>query len=202
MGHITIPELNELEFQNDGHKYILNGSDIPSVTNIMTPLSSFEYGEIDEKTMTAAAERGTAVHNAIENWIKFGFDDLDEEYHGYLDGFIDWWEKVKPDPVGSEIRIYHKLMRYGGTIDLLAMIEGKLNLIDFKTTSRLIEKNCRVQLEAYAMALESHGIVVAEKRILHLAKNGKWKNPRFQTRDAEAWRVFGAAKYLYDFERS
>lgn len=178
---------------------MLNGIEIPSVTQVMTPLSMYEYSRVDEKTLAHAAGKGTIVHNAIENWLKFGLDDTDPQYHGYMDGFLEWWNLNKPEMIGSEVRVYHKLYGYAGTVDLIAVIDGKLNLIDYKTTYKLIDRNCRVQLEAYSKALESHGIQVEEKRILHLGKDGKWKDPRYEAKDAEAWRVFTSLKCIHDY---
>ncbi len=202
MQEIVIPALPELQFIDDTHTYLLNGAEIPSVTTLMRPMTTAEYGSVDEKTLENAANRGTAVHNSIENWLKFGFDDIDPDFQPYLDGFHEWWDLRKPALVASETKTYHRLMGYGGTIDLLAVIDGELNLIDFKTTYRLIEKNCRVQLEAYSQCLASHGIEVQKKRILHLSKDGKWKDPIYQAKDAEALRVFGSLKCLYDYMES
>ena len=115
---------------------------------------------------------------------------------------MEWWDEYKPEVVASEVKTYHKLMRYGGTLDLLAFIDGELTLIDFKTTYRLMEKTCGVQLEAYAQALASHGITVERKHILHLKKDGKWAYPEFPAKDAVRWRVFSALKCLYDYEQS
>ena len=198
----SIPNLPELTFEDMSHTYLLNGSEIPSVTTVMKPLSDFEYGGVDERTLEKAANRGTAVHNAIENWLKFGFDDLDPEYHGYMDGFLNWWNLRKPKLIASEVRTYHRLLNYAGTVDLVAEIDGEINLIDFKTTSRLIEKNCKVQLEAYSKAMESHGIDIQKKRILHLSHDGKWQEPEYPAKDAEAWRVFGSLKCIYDYLQS
>ncbi len=199
---IVLPKLDELSFNEEDHIYRLNGSVIPSVSAIMEPLSRKEYGNIDARTLRNAAMRGSSVHFAIENFIKFGIDDCEPEHRGYMDGFLEWYDKYRPIIIGSEIRTYHKLFRYGGTIDLLAIIDGKLTLIDFKTTSRLIDKNCRVQLEAYLQALASHGIKVEAKYILHLTPTGKWKFQPFGDKDAEAWRVFGSLKTVYDYTRS
>ena len=198
---IQIPAIPELQFEEASHIYLLNGLEIPSVTSVMEPLSRYEYSRVDERTLDTAAHRGTAIHNSIENWIKFGLEDVDPEFQGYMDGFLEWWNLRKPEVIGSEVRIYHKLMRYAGTADMVAIIDGKLNLIDFKTTYRLIEKNCRVQLEAYSQALASHGIMVEQKRILHLTKGGKWQEPEFPNKDKEAWMVFGSLKCLYDFRQ-
>lgn len=192
-------ELPELTFLDEGHTYHLDGAMIPSVTEIMRPLSRHEYTGVSEATLIAAADRGTAVHNAIENWIKFGMDDIDPDYRGYLDAFHEFWDRYSPEPEGSEIRTYHKLYRYAGTIDLLARIDGKLAVVDYKTTYRLIDKNVRVQLEAYSQALKSHGIEVEKKIALHLGKDGRWKAPEYPVKDAEALRVFNSLKCLYDY---
>ena len=146
MSEIVIPNLPELQFAEDTHVYTLNGIEIPSVTTVMRALSYNEYWRVDEQTLERAARRGTAVHNSIENYFKFGFSDIDPELEGYLDGFMEWFQEYEPKIIGSEIRTYHRLFSYGGTLDLVAEINGELSLVDFKTTYRLIEKNCRVQL--------------------------------------------------------
>lgn len=161
-----------------------------------------KYGGISKRTLENAAIKGSAVHNSIENWIKFGIDDIPSEHRGYFNGFMEWWKQYKPRVFGSEVRIYHKLMRYGGTIDLLCEIGGLLELIDFKTTYTLLEMACGVQLEAYSQALISHGITPQRKHILHLKKDGKWAFREFPAKDPARCRVVGALKCLYDYEQS
>lgn len=196
---LSIPEMTGLEFLEEEHIYLLDGVQIPSVSKLMEPLSQHEYGKIDKMTLLAAAIRGTAVHNAIENCLKYGMEDIDPEYGSYLEAFKGWRDEVKPEPVGSEVRVYHKLSRYAGTADLIAVVGGKLTLIDYKTSYKLAEKNVRVQLEAYSQALASHGIIIEGKTALHLTKDGKWKAHDFPARDAEALRVFNSLKCLYDY---
>ena len=196
---IVIPEMDGLTFDSNAHLYSLNGVTIPSVTQLMKPLSDSEYGGIDPKHLEIAAARGTAVHEAIENYIKFGIMDIPPEFHGYVDGFQEWWESQRPTVVASELRFYHKYMWYGGTADLLAEINGELSLIDFKTTSKVIHSSCAVQLEAYAQALQSHGIKVKAKYILHLKPDGRWVFLPFTTNDLESWSVFDALKTVYNY---
>ena len=202
MNDIIIPDFKELEFDDSKHVYKLNGAEIPSVTTIMKPLSNAEYSGISELTLQKAADKGTAVHNAAENWVKFQIDDIDPEYRGYFDAFLEWWNINDPQVVGSEVRLYHKIMRYAGTADLIAWLDGKITLIDYKKPSKLIEMNCGVQLEAYAKALASHGIDVQQKMILHLKRNGKFTEMKFQASDAKRWTVFGALKTVYDYIES
>lgn len=199
---VKIPETPELHFDEKTHIYRLDGAEIPSVSKIMEPLKATSYAGISDKTLARAADKGSSVHNSIENWLKFGIDDIPDEHRPYFAGFLEWWDEYKPEVVASEIKTYHKLMRYGGTIDLLAFVRGDLTLIDYKTTYRLMEKTCGVQLEAYAQSLASHGITVKRKHILHLQKDGKWAYHEFPAKDAVRWRVFSALKCLYDYEQS
>lgn len=109
---VEVPELPELTFDEASHIYRLNGDIIPSVSELMEPLKDQCYGGISKRTLENAAIKGSAVHNSIENWIKFGIDDIPSEHRGYFNGFVEWWKQYKPRVFGSEVRIYHKLMRY------------------------------------------------------------------------------------------
>ena len=193
-----LPKLDELTFEDLTHTYRLNGLVIPSVSTIMEPLKEELYKGISNSTLANAAEKGTIIHNSIENWIKFDIDDTPSEYKGYFDGFLEFWNEYKPVVVGSEIRIYHKLLGYGGTIDLLAYINDKLTLIDYKSTYTVSDMTCGVQLEGYSQALASHGLRAEQKMILHLMKD-KWKTVPYPANDPVRWRVFGALKTVYDY---
>lgn len=199
---MSIPSMDELEFEEARHIYRIGPEILPSVTTLMKPLSDRHYKAIPEDVLRRAADRGTAVHNAIENWIKFGIVDIPSEYRGYFDGFREWWDKYRPVVIGSELRLYHKLLRYAGTADLVCVIGDELWIIDYKSTSVLSEMLLRVQLEAYAKALESQGVKVARKGALHLRKDGTWDFPGFAAGDTAAWRVFSSLKNIYDYTKS
>ena len=196
---MKLPDLPELAFEDSTHTYRLDGIEIPSVSAIMGPLSAAKYRGISESTLDRAADRGTAVHNAIENYIKFEIDDVPPEHRGYFDAYLDWWNETKPEVVGSEVRVYHKIMRYGGTVDMLVYIGGKLTLVDIKTTAALSDMTCGVQLEAYSQCLKSLGITIERKVILHLKKDGKYAVREYPANDATRWKVFGALKCVYDY---
>lgn len=191
-----------LEFDETTHTYRVDGVVYPSVTTIMQPLSQHKYGSIDESVLNKAAERGTTVHNAIEDYIKFGILDIPEEFAGYTDAYIEWNNQYSPEVKMSETKVYHKLKMYCGTVDIVALIEGEPCLIDVKTTSKIEDKLCRIQLEAYAQALKSCGVEVKDKYILHLKKDGKFEFRKYQSKDTEAWLVFDALKRVYDFNKS
>lgn len=196
---IKIPEFNELSFIETEHKYLLNGIEIPSVTTLMNPLSSAEYGEIDRRILDKAAHRGTVVHNAIESYEKYGFDDISDEYAGYFQAYKNWKKKYNPEIVANERKVYNKLMMYAGTADMFAYVDGKLVLIDFKTSSRINEMLVGVQLEAYSRAFSSHSISVDEKAILHLKKDGKYSYKVYPKNDNECWKVFSSLVILDNY---
>jgi len=195
-------ELPELEFFEEPHIYKLNGEIIPSVSTVMKPLSSSVYGEVDPHILSMAANRGTIVHEAIENFLYYGIEDIPVSYTGYLDAFIQFWKDYKPTLIAVEYRMYHKYLKYAGTSDILALIDDELWLIDNKTSSRIEKMLTRVQLEAYKKALATHGIRVQRKAILHLKKTGKYSFVEHKADDIEAWNVFTSSKTVYDYIRT
>ena len=190
---------DELDFNEENHVYRLNGVIIPSVSKIIEPISMATYGSVDPVVLQNAANRGTAVHKAIEWYNDIGVMDIQSDLMGYGDAYVQWFKKHNPEIRHSEFRVYHKLMRYAGTVDCLAMVGGELWLIDYKTSYKVVDKNYRLQLEAYSQALQSQGIFVQAKMVLHLTKDGRYEEIFYPTKDAEAWRVFGACKTIYDY---
>ena len=183
----------ELTFRDADHTYRLNGQIIPSVTTIMKPLSATVYKDIDEATLQFAADRGTAVHEAIENFSKYGILDCDPNFQPYFNAFLEWYKAYRVEIIASEIAVYNKVYRYAGTIDLLCLINGELWLIDLKTTAQLNQMLTSIQLVGYNAALASHGIKVDRKGILHLKSNGKFAfKEGMKSDDEEAWTTFGA----------
>lgn len=191
--------IKELEFREIGHVYTLNGAIIPSVSKIIEPVSATTYGSIPTSVLQKAADKGTAVHEAIERFNEIGIMDIEEELCGYTEAYVRWFESEKPEVLACEYRFYHKIMRYAGTADLIAIINGELWLVDYKTSYSLATKNYRLQMEAYVQALATQGIDIKGKLILHLKKDGSYETVKYPVKDAEAWVVFGSCKKIYDY---
>lgn len=191
-----------LTFEDAEHIYRLDGTVIPSVSAILEPLSKVKYEGIATKTLNKAAAKGTEVHNSIENWLKFGIEDISPERKPFFDAFQDWWGKHDIQIVGSEVKIFHKILLYGGTADLLAYIDGTLSLVDYKTTYSISNMTCAPQLEAYVQALASHSVSVERKLILHLKKDGSYQERDYPVKDIKAWKAFCALKTVYDYIKS
>jgi len=196
---LTIPTFPELSFDESRHIYKVNGMYVPSVTTVMRPLSAEFYKGIDEGVLNTAAGRGTAVHNAIENFVKFEIEDIPPEYSGYFQAFRRWWEDRKPVPIATESRVYHKYMRYAGTADMPCVIDNLVTCVDFKTSATLAEMLVRVQLEAYSKAYESHGFRFQNKMAVQLKRDGTYKAEEYRAGDTEAWETFGALHAVWGY---
>lgn len=187
---VVIPDFPELSFDEFAHTYRLDKFILPSVTTLMKPLSDDFYRAVTPEVLDRAARRGTAIHNAIENYIEFGVQDIPPQYAGYFEAFVQWWERRKPEPLALERRVYHKILRYAGTADLICMIDGRLTLVDYKSSAKINEKLCAVQLEGYDRAFESHGVKIEQRLILHLSNEG-YQEEAFQ-RSAKCWSVLSS----------
>lgn len=187
---VVIPEFPELAFDEYTHTYRLDELILPSVTTLMKPLTDDFYRTVEPEVLDRAAQRGTAIHNAIENYIEFGVRDIPTQYAGYFEAFAQWWERRKPEPLALEKRVYHKILRYAGTADLVCMIDGRLTLVDYKSSAQINEKLCAVQLEGYDRAFESHGVGIEQRLILHLSSES-YQEAAFQ-RSAKCWSVLSS----------
>lgn len=198
---IEIPTLDELTFEERRHIYRLNGIEIPSVTTLMKPLSAEVYGDVDPDVLDKAARRGTAVHNATENYAKFGIMDIEPDYEPYLMAFVKWWKRNNPVLLGSECRVYHKQLGYAGTSDLLCLIGDQVVLVDYKTSYQVNSMLCAVQLEGYDRAWESHGVKIDERKILHLKRDGNGDEIDFP-RSMKCWKVLNALLTVRNYVNS
>ena len=108
-----------------------------------------------------AACRGTAVHAAIEAHFKGEPHELDPEYQGYWDSFGSAMAELSPEYL--EHFLYSEHYRYAGTTDCLGNFEGKLSVIDFKTSGKPKQdswiNDYYLQLAAYAGAAVERGLL-------------------------------------------
>lgn len=109
--------INEgIEFDEDAHRYTVNGKVYPSVTGILKLWSKFGYTNFDA---TDAMWRGTVVHRATELWDQ---DDLDESsVEPEIMAYVRGWQKFRRDwqftPGLIEARVAHLTWGYAGTLD-------------------------------------------------------------------------------------
>ena len=194
----------DLTFDDGLHVYKLHGVTLPSVTQLIKPLTDDYYGDIDYEFLKNAATRGTTIHNSIENYWLFNVVDIPHEYKAYMDAFLKFVEMYKPKPLATEVRFYHKYLYYAGTADLICTLNGNNNevwLIDYKATAGIHKFLTRIQLEGYKQGIESQGITIHRKGILHLTKTGKFTldDEYDDEHDSESLEVFSALLTLYNY---
>lgn len=96
-----------------------------------------------------AADKGTAVHDFAEQYIKYQLKQVKEKPEqpkdeNVLNGamaFLNWMQANKIKPIASEQLVYSKKNKYVGTLDFKAIINGKLAVIDFKSGKPCEKKN-------------------------------------------------------------
>lgn len=103
-------------------------------------------------------ERGTRVHDALEAHLRgepYTIEDGDEPF---VDGALAWMASAGVRPIEVEALLLNTTAGYGGTCDLIAVIDGETWLLDWKTSRTVagadgrVYAEMRLQLAAYADA--------------------------------------------------
>lgn len=109
-----------------------------------------------------AATLGTNVHNACEAylngkeiiWIdESGKENYTLEEWRLITKFVTFWQQVKPELLACEMTMAVPELQIGGTLDILCRINGKVWVLDIKTSNGLYE-SYDLQLSAYAKMVE------------------------------------------------
>ena len=91
-----------------------------------------------------AARRGDRVHNYCEqvalralgrpHRMKETLEELASNgEEAFAARFDEWWELYQVEPIAPEITVWNTGVGYAGTLDLVAKINGRVCLIDYKT---------------------------------------------------------------------
>ena len=136
-----------LTFDASSHTYRLNGSPVPSVTQILRGVFPDMYAWIADAKF--AMQRGQAVHACaalIARGVEFDFDPA---ISGQVAACRKWFSDTGAVAMEVEKAVGHELYRYAGTVDLVAKLSGKLVIVDWKAT---VTPHCQWQLGAYEAA--------------------------------------------------
>lgn len=149
-----------------------------------------DFSNIPPDVLRRAGERGSAVHKAIEEFLKsdmLKIPQIDLEYLGYWDQFKTWLaERTYLGKIyGVEIKIISDTVGCKGIIDCIAEFKNKdddetrVALIDWKTSSNLdmFRTKCQMQLYYELLSVEYPDIAekITELRVLNITKTGyRW----------------------------
>ena len=130
----------------------------PSVTQVMSPWTGQALAAIPEKTLAAAADRGTAVHDVCGR-IALGefIIGIDVGQEGYVRSFEKWFSTQVQETVLVERRLYDEGLCFHGKPDLIVrLVDGRLALVDLKTPVAH-QRSWAMQLAAYTRLADING---------------------------------------------
>ena len=183
--HVDI-DIPEIKTQNiDGKRYYVtpDGDKYPSITTVLSILSRqgiMEWrkrvgDEVANKISTKASRRGTNVHSMCEDLLNNKlnikkFLPIDVEMFKTIEPVIN--EKI--DRIhAQEATLYSHYLGVAGRVDVIAEWDGRLSVIDFKTSSKPKKKewisNYFQQTAAYAVMFEERTKIPVNQLVVLIA---------------------------------
>lgn len=157
-----------------------SGKSYPSVTTV-TGLHSKQaimewrkrVGEEEaNKISSRAASRGTRIHSLCEDFLS-----NKEVRPGMFDHEL--WKSIQPFLLdinnihALESPLYSDHLQVAGTVDCIAEYQGRLSVVDFKTSSRVKTRddihNYFMQCSAYAVAFEERTKIPVSRLVVIMA---------------------------------
>ena len=126
-----------------------------------------------------AATRGTAVHTHALNALASGeavpaFEQMTGEERGYAEGITAFWLDHNPKVIAAEAVVADLELGVAGRFDLLAEINGRLLVLDAKTSKYLSAKFV-AQIAGYQLLLERSGYDKPEAgAVLQVREDGSY----------------------------
>ena len=179
-----------LYFNPEKHTYTIGNSpnSLLSVTSVLPDIPDFLLCKqaFIEKTLL-----GSRVHECCDTINLFykenkGVIPNKDYYQGnstqdadipYINAYKQFLVDRHPVIQVSEFRTYHRKLMYAGTIDLVAWIDGKLWIIDLKTSAQ-IAPYAKLQLAAYLRMWNEQAdkqFRTFRRAVVHLLPNGEYK---------------------------
>ena len=148
-----------LDYDDAAHSYKVEGIKVPSVTRVVDGCFpkhlvdwALSIGEEEyHRVIDEALEIGNYTHEWIEKYILNG--ENPNQYNTCTDAFLIWEKKHNVEWIDAERKIYCDKYKYAGTVDAVAKINGRVCVIDFKT-SKKVYKPYHLQVAAYAQAIK------------------------------------------------
>lgn len=159
---------------------------------------------------TNSRERGSRIHATIEGILRREGPTIDPRDAPAIAGVRTWLNEHKVKPLEIEAYLIHETLGYGGTLDVIAEIDGEVWLLDWKTSKSVawpdgrVYDEMRYQLAAYANAEFVARIgdptryelpLIQRYGIVHVTDGGTRLYPADVT--ANDWTTFRACLWIY-----
>lgn len=159
---VTLPE---------GRTYTTpDGIKLPSMTTVLSTLSRDSIAawrervgdEEADRVSYRASRRGSEFHDLCEAYV----NNVENYTEGYSKNIIGYFNNIRPildkhvDNVrGQELALYSNYLGVAGRVDLVAEFDGKLSIIDYKTSKRPKTKD---KIHSYFMQETGYAIMWEE----------------------------------------
>lgn len=160
-----------LEYIDDTHTYLVDGIIVPSITQLIKMKFNNKYDAVPKEVLKKAADKGTAMHLAIELYEKENKEsDLVElKNYKFLKKHLKW------NVIQSEIPIilfYNDKPIAAGRLDQVIEMNGKKGINDLKRTASFDKEYVALQTNLYRIGYkQSYGTEIDFVSGLHLRDN-------------------------------
>ena len=140
----------------------------------------------------AMGDSGTLTHLRILNYLKRTEPDLSEYSpvmiklsHNSMLSFYEWEKSHKLEPIILEVPLVSDLYGFGGTPDYIGLVNGRLEIVDFKTGGLFL--SVVLQLAAYRQLAKERGYPAEYCRALSIPRteNEGFKEELYTSLDDE-----------------
>ncbi len=197
-----------------------DGTVVPGVTTIVGLLNKphlvawanrMGLQGIDTTAYTAAAAgAGTCAHEMIQAMVggpevdfsKYTGEEI-EAAQNAADKFREWLQNHDMQTHLIEEQIVSERYRVGGTIDWYGELDGKMTLVDIKTSGNIYAEHV-IQVAAYAQILKDEDYPVEDVRILRFSRedDDDHRDMSLSGRLLEAgFKVFLHLREVYDLQK-
>lgn len=166
--HIDIPELMTQEFDNKRYYITPSGKKYPSITTLLGQTSKEGIQEWRDSVGEIAADQissyacnlGTLFHEHIERYIQNDKNFLSNStvHSKYMFYALEPYLNNINNIIAQEATLYSDTIKLAGRTDCIGEYEGKLSVIDFKTSRKDKKEewiqNYFVQGTAYSLMIE------------------------------------------------
>ena len=179
-------EAPKIYLERDTSKYVIDGTRVPSVTEVLAIAGVIDFGGVPAHLLEAAAERGRAVHRVTALYDLGENPEKDASFPrvaGYLDAYKCFRRETRFSPTLCEHSVVSNEHRYAGTLDRLGKAKAAcVWLVDLKTGTTL---PAWVGLQLAGYELPARALVGTEriKRIaLRLKADGRYTMTPYESR--------------------
>ena len=161
-----------LEYIDESHTYIFNGVILPSITQILKVKFGNKYHGVSNSTLERAANLGTEVHKAIEDYETKGIENIElKELRNYVFLKVRNNFKCLKNEVPIVLFLDDKPVA-AGRVDLILEQNGQVGIADIKRTSTFDKEYVAYQTNLYRIGYQqTYGEDITFLRGLHLRDN-------------------------------